>query len=311
MSSSSASAMDWEAEYAAGVFEANTAALYRSSKSRKSRTSALALDSDNEDQDITMASASTSIRARTGPTAPILDLPQDDESPLSQLTRHWMNERHAPDILPAEEELLASLLDHIRRQSDAVQLLRGEPSASEEEHIRIMLVQMEVERVKFIVRSYVRTRLFKIEKFARFIMTDATIQTRITTAERVHASRHAHLTDHHFHNSVLQSLPETQSHLDDTPIFMPPMSSSFSSSWILTHLTVWLFFSFSFLLLFFLSLPVTKPDNSRAVFVHALRDCPPIRFQENLTLEMKRGHISLMPFSFIEQLLLRGDVELI
>lgn len=47
-------------------------------------------------------------------------------------------------------------------KSDAVQLLRGEPSASEEEHIRIMLVQMEVERVKFIVRSYVRTRLFKV-----------------------------------------------------------------------------------------------------------------------------------------------------
>lgn len=38
------------------------------------------------------------------------------ETPLEQLTRHWMNERHAPDILPAQEELLASLLDHLRRQ---------------------------------------------------------------------------------------------------------------------------------------------------------------------------------------------------
>ncbi|KAJ3883680.1 hypothetical protein F5051DRAFT_390668 [Lentinula edodes] len=281
MSSSSTSAMDWEAQYAAGVFEANTAALVRSGKSRKSRIGSLALDSDDEDQDITMASASASASARARPasTAPIPDTRQDDESPISQLTRHWINERHAPDILPAQEDLLASLLDHIRRQSDAVQLLRGEPSASEEEHIRIMLVQMEVERVKFIVRSYVRTRLFKIEKFARFIMTDTTIQTRITTAERAHASRHAHLTDRHFHTSVLQSLPETQSHLDDTPIFMPPM--------------------------------ITKPDDSRAVFVHALRDCPPIRFHEDLTLEMKRGHISLMPFSFIEQLLVRGDVELL
>ncbi|KAF8831419.1 hypothetical protein HHX47_DHR1000772 [Lentinula edodes] len=236
MSSSSTSAMDWEAQYAAGVFEANTAALLRSGKSRKSRIGSLALDSDDEDQDITMASASASASARARPasTAPILDTRQDDESPISQLTRHWINERHAPDILPAQEDLLASLLDHIRRQ---------------------------------------------IEKFARFIMTDTTIQTRITTAERAHASRHAHLTDRHFHTSVLQSLPETQSHLDDTPIFMPPM--------------------------------ITKPDDSRAVFVHALRDCPPIRFHEDLTLEMKRGHISLMPFSFIEQLLVRGDVELL
>ncbi|KAE9399290.1 GINS complex, Sld5 component [Gymnopus androsaceus JB14] len=218
-----------------------------------------------------MASASARV-------APIVET-QEEDTPLSQLCRYWLNERHAPDILPAQEELLSSLLDHIRRQSEAVQLLRGEPSASEEEHIRIMLVQMEVERVKFIVRSYVRTRLFKIEKFARFIMTDATIQTRITTAERAHASRHAHLTDRHFHNSVLQSLPETQSHLDDAPVFVPPM--------------------------------ITKPDENRPVFVHALNDCAPIRFHEDLTLEMKRGHISLMPFSFIQSLLAKGDVELI
>lgn len=37
-------------------------------------------------------------------------------TPLEQLTRHWMNERHAPDILPAQENLLAHLLDHLRRQ---------------------------------------------------------------------------------------------------------------------------------------------------------------------------------------------------
>ena len=37
-------------------------------------------------------------------------------TPLEQLTRHWMNERHAPDILPAQENLLAHVLDHLRRQ---------------------------------------------------------------------------------------------------------------------------------------------------------------------------------------------------
>lgn len=33
---------------------------------------------------------------------------------------------------------------------------------SEEEHYMTMLVQTEVERIKFVVRSYVRTRLFKV-----------------------------------------------------------------------------------------------------------------------------------------------------
>lgn len=47
---------------------------------------------------------------------PDVEEPLPDETPLEQLTRHWMNERHAPDILPAQDVLLSSLLDHIRRQ---------------------------------------------------------------------------------------------------------------------------------------------------------------------------------------------------
>jgi hypothetical protein len=46
-------------------------------------------------------------------------------------------------------------------QTDTVQALRGDPDSSEAEHVRIMLVQTEVERVKFVVRSYIRTRLYK------------------------------------------------------------------------------------------------------------------------------------------------------
>lgn len=41
---------------------------------------------------------------------------KEEETPLQQLIRHWMNERHAPDILPVAEDVLAGLLDHIRRQ---------------------------------------------------------------------------------------------------------------------------------------------------------------------------------------------------
>ncbi|ESK84067.1 dna replication complex gins protein sld5 [Moniliophthora roreri MCA 2997] len=266
--------MDWEAQYQAGILlnDASTSSRSRNTSSRRRNQSAL-LDDDDEPGDASMAGPSDDAALQA-----ILE-PPTEETPLEKLMRHWMNERHCPDILPAEEDLLSSLLDHIRRQSDAVQLLRGEPSTSEEEHLRITLVQTEVERVKFVVRSYVRTRLYKIEKYARWIMQNPEIQTRITKSEQAHASRHANLTDRHLHQSVLQSLPETQSHLDDTPIFMPPM--------------------------------VTTPDNSRPVFVHALRSCAPIRFADGTSLQMERGHISLMPYSAAEELLLQGDVELV
>ncbi|KAF7986743.1 hypothetical protein HWV62_20312 [Athelia sp. TMB] len=150
----------------------------------------------------------------------------EDETPLQQLIRHWMNERHAPDLLPAQQVLLAGLLDHIHRQTDTVQTLRADPSSSEEDHFRIMLVQTEIERVKFIVRSYVRTRLFKIEKYARFITMNEELQVRMTATEQEHARRHADLTDEHFFNSVLQSLPPPQRALDEEGTYQPNMSES-------------------------------------------------------------------------------------
>ncbi|KAF9467649.1 hypothetical protein BDZ94DRAFT_1305272 [Collybia nuda] len=212
-------------------------------------------------------------------------LPVINETPLEQLIRHWTNERHAPDLLAAQEDLLANLLDHLRRQSETVQLLRGDASTSEEEHIRIMLAQVEIERVKFIVRSYVRTRLFKIEKYARYITTNAEIQTRMTAAERAHASRQANMIDRHLYSSVLQSLPPTQGHLDD----VDPLSTSEEPKNIM----------------------ITEPDRTRPVFAHALQNCPPVHLPDGESLKMAKGHISLVPFYVVEHLVARGEAELV
>lgn len=40
--------------------------------------------------------------------------------------------------------------------------LRSDPATSEEEHFKLVLVQTEMERVKYLVRSYVRCRLSKV-----------------------------------------------------------------------------------------------------------------------------------------------------
>ncbi|TFY58609.1 hypothetical protein EVJ58_g6327 [Rhodofomes roseus] len=103
---------------------------------------------------------------------------EEEETPFQQLTRHWMNERQAPDILPGQEMLLGRILDHVRKQSDDVQLLRADPDSSEDEHFRIMLVQTEIERVKFV-----------IEKYARWISTTAEVHEKLSKAELDHARR--------------------------------------------------------------------------------------------------------------------------
>lgn len=49
-----------------------------------------------------------------------------------------------------------------------VSALRSDPQTSEEEHFKLMLVQTEMERVKYLVRSYVRTRLHKVRHVMLF-----------------------------------------------------------------------------------------------------------------------------------------------
>ncbi|TFK21703.1 GINS complex, Sld5 component [Coprinopsis marcescibilis] len=229
----------------------------------------------DEDIDVAMQPAG----AVAPPRRLVENTEEVEQTPLQTMIRHWMNERHSPDILPAQEALLAGLLDHLRSQTRNIQILRDDPRTSESEHIRIMLVQTEIERVKFLIRSYIRTRLYKIERYARFITTNADIQTRLTASEREHASRHAKITDQHLFLSVLQSLPESQAHLDDTPVFYPSM--------------------------------VTQPDKTRPVFVHALQDCPPVALPDGTRLQMNKGHISLTPYHVVEHLVARGEAELV
>ena len=46
-----------------------------------------------------------------------------------------------------------------------VDTLKADQKTSEEEHFKLMLVQTEMERVKYLIRSYVRTRLHKVNKY--------------------------------------------------------------------------------------------------------------------------------------------------
>lgn len=53
---------------------------------------------------------------RASTAAHIVPQAAAEETAFTQLTRHWMNERHAPDVLHAQEQLLGRLLDHIKKQ---------------------------------------------------------------------------------------------------------------------------------------------------------------------------------------------------
>ena len=90
----------------------------------------------------------------SGPSVP----PEINEH--QALARAWVNEKNAPEILPWPEELMERIGDRIRRQIELVEEQTG--NLDPRENFKLIILQTELERFKFLIRSFVRARVAKV-----------------------------------------------------------------------------------------------------------------------------------------------------
>lgn len=86
----------------------------------------------------------------------------EDDNDVKQLIRAWTRERGTKDIMMWEGELLENVLHKVEQQGKMLDLLKSDPKTTDEEHFKLQLVATEVERVKYLIRSYLRCRLDKV-----------------------------------------------------------------------------------------------------------------------------------------------------
>jgi len=84
---------------------------------------------------------------------------------VTRLKTAWLNEQLAPDLLPYEQEVVDALLEKTQEQQETI----DENSHEVDTHFMIQLFQMELERVKYMLQSYLRIRLWKIQKYHQFV----------------------------------------------------------------------------------------------------------------------------------------------
>ncbi|KAJ1876574.1 GINS complex subunit, partial [Kickxella alabastrina] len=80
---------------------------------------------------------------------------QEDEDDLSILMRSWINERSSPELLEYEGSALENLMELVDFQMQKIQTQQVPFIGN--------ILKMDVDRIKYLVRSYLRTRLGKIE----------------------------------------------------------------------------------------------------------------------------------------------------
>ncbi|KAL8999206.1 MAG: hypothetical protein Q9169_001871 [Polycauliona sp. 2 TL-2023] len=197
---------------------------------------------------------------------------------LQELTRAWVTERSAPELLPWPSDLMDRVLGRIHQQIEVVEEQVG--NVDPRTNFRLIIIQTELERFKFLVRSFLRTRMAKIDKYALYMLSNPTQAARLSASEFQYANSHQTLLEAHYRSSFLSQFPGSLQRLDDT-------AGGISM--------------------------VEQPDTDTAVFVRALRDIEePIVIEGTDTdFEMRRGDVYVVRWSAVRAHVVSGDAELI
>ncbi|KAJ2717108.1 GINS complex subunit [Coemansia spiralis] len=193
----------------------------------------------------------------------------EDDLPL--LMRAWVNERNAPELLEYEGTAVENLMELVDYQTKRIE---SQPV------VVANILKMDMDRVKYLVRSYLRARLTKIEHHAMHYTREPRYRERMSQNELDYAKGFVALEEKHMRRSFMDQLPPHMRSLDETA------SSGMEM--------------------------VTKPDIDTAVFCRIRSTVGEFQFDPSEDpIVMKRNNIFITRYSIIRHLLEDGKVELI
>jgi len=142
---------------------------------------------------------------------------------LQMVERAWLNEKFSPEILPHQMDYVDCLLVQIKgMEENLTKLSKNDP--------KLDLYKLELERIKFVVTSYLRTRLKKIECFYVSVLEQEADRSEedayLSPAEMRFAQGFNRNADNHF-ETILRHMPDRYNQLDRNKKIIEPNLNSF------------------------------------------------------------------------------------
>ncbi|KAL6609550.1 hypothetical protein ACP70R_039519 [Stipagrostis hirtigluma subsp. patula] len=119
------------------------------------------------------------------------------------LKRAWRNEKAAPEILRFDSPLVS----RVREQIQLLEETLDDFADSGVDDLVVSLYQMDLDRTLFLLRSYLRLRLQKIEKYMMHISRSDDLLSRLSQQEQRFAKSCTEIMEKHLEQSVLSKLP--------------------------------------------------------------------------------------------------------
>lgn len=193
---------------------------------------------------------------------------------VAKLQRCLLREKASPELLEYEYSLLTSLLEQI----DVQQTTLETRIESVQEHAAAELYQLELDRVKYLVASYLRTRLLKIQKLM-FYLIEHQLGGLLSQAEATFLSKYIAIKTNQFKKAFLLKLPSKLQPIEETRNYQRS--------------------------------PITEPNLDSTLFIRIKTDIGTVKLAEDSSTELRAGETHLLPYRVVKPLIELGSVDVI
>lgn len=180
-----------------------------------------------------------------------------------------MNEKHSPDILPYQEEMVDLMLGQLSHMEKNLQ-------AVDSNNFLRLTHRMELERIRFVISSYLRCRLQKIEDFTQHIIGEEKNRPaenkRLSQSEMKFAEEYFESIESHFQQLVLRHIPPNQDDINKR---------------------------------------IIRPNLMSNVFLKVLKPCGVVVTTNDEEVNLSENSQHMLPYQLISDLVIKGDVQLI
>lgn len=132
---------------------------------------------------------------------------------FAKLEEAWLNEKFSPELLEAKTEIVECIMDQIKVMEE--NLLK-----CKKDDMKICIHKMELDRIRFVLSSYLRIRLQKIQNYTAYYLNIENQRTdkqaslfspeELKFAKEFHSSIDKHLTE-----LAMQHMPSILQNLND------------------------------------------------------------------------------------------------
>ena len=209
----------------------------------------------------------------------------DDEGEVENkdpatLRRALFNERASPQILPFEQRVVVELTEIISHQQAVCDEILEDSKSTADDKFAVSLYQMEIDRLKYLIASYLRTRLRKIQLYPLHIVK-SDLKYRLSSAENTFLRQYVDIMGHHMNESVLSSLPEQFRTLSDDGSERSGISM------------------------------IPSPNLHKYVFMQARENIGDVELEDRDSITLAKGDVYALSYKPIEPLLLEGKVRVL